>query len=757
MSRRSDYSCGSAEALRSAIDDIADQLAVAVDGRFEFVVKAPLPDVALDKLAMLVNFVVESARRTLIELQERNARLAELDHVKSTLLANVSHELRTPLALILGPTEKWLTAGVVGDEQRRDLEVVMRNARALLKTVNDLLDVSKLEAGRLAPRYARVNLGDIVRGTCSLFEGVARERSVAFSTSAPRELIAEIDPDMIQRVLLNLLSNAFKFGSGGGRITCVVESMDTNAVLRVQDHGPGIPSAMREKVFERFVQVEGEATRRAGGTGLGLAIAKEFVLLHRGTIEATPAPGGGALFVVKLPLKGPPGTEIVDETSARGAAGTPSSLSSASAGVTTIDALQIPSLAAEVAPCSGPERGVVLVVDDDPEMSRFIASVLSDEYRIVNANGGREALAQIARRRPDLVLTDVMMPEMSGDELVREIRKNADLDGIPIVVLTARADDALRVQLLEAGAQDYVMKPFSRVELKARVRNLISSKRAGDLLRKELGNCKGDLEELARKVSLRRHELERSLDETRRARDEVHRLLQLRDEFISVASHELKTPLTPMGIQTQMLMRAMRSGAPGAVNLEKMRTYVEMCSRQIGTLQRLIETLLDLSRIRLGSFSLNIEPGVELVEVTRDVIERHRLQSEAARAPVTLQVDGAPPRGAWDRLRLERVASHLLSNAIRYGGGHPIEIAVSHDAHVARLTVRDYGIGISAEDRVRIFNRFERVGSIKSFGGLGLGLYVTRQIVVAHGGTIGVESQPGAGSTFIVELPLDAT
>jgi signal transduction histidine kinase len=747
-SHKSDYWSASEEALRSAIDDIANQLAVAVDGRFEFTVRAALPDESLDKLAMLINFVVEAARRALGDLQERNARLAELDRLKSALLANVSHELRTPLALILGPTEKWLTSGLVADEQRRDLEVVMRNARGLLKTVNDLLDVSKLEAGRMIPRFARVDLAELVRGTCALFEGLAIERGVEFVTLAPRELPAEVDSDMIQRVLLNLLSNAFKFGQGG-RISCVVEPSGDAAVLCVQDNGPGIPSAMREKIFERFIQVEGEATRKAGGTGLGLAIAKEFVELHHGTIEARDAPGGGALFVVKLPLAAPAGTEVLDETSRA-----LSERVAPSHGVATIDELRPPVLEVEAAQPHGADGAMVLVVEDNPEANRFIASTLADEYRIVRASNGREALETLDIQKPDLVLTDVMMPEMSGDELVREIRKDPALDATPIVVLTAKADDELRVRLLEMGAQDYVMKPFSRAELRARVRNLVSAKRAGDLLRKELDSTKNDLEDLVRDVSLRRHELEKTLDETRRARDEIQRLLHLRDEFISVAGHELKTPLTPMSIQTQMLVRTMRT-SPDVVKTERIRPYLEMCNRQIATMVRLIETLLDVSRLRLGTFALKTEPGVDLGEVAREVFSRLRPQWEAAGTPVALSVDAPAPCGRWDRVRLEQVVSNLLSNAIKFGGGHPIEVAVSRDARRARLVVRDHGMGISADDQERIFNRFERASSIKSFGGLGLGLYITRQIVTAHGGTIHVESQPGAGATFVVELPLE--
>src|SRR5215813_13331021 len=230
-SKQSDYYTRGEMTLRAGIDDIASQLGITVDGNFDFTVRALMADETLDKLAMLINFVIEAARRALTELKDRNARLAELDHVKSIFLANISHELRTPLALILGPTEKWLSSGDLTEEQHRDLDVVMRNARSLLKVVNDLLDVSKLEAGKLSPEYARVDLSKIVRLTCSLFEGIARERNVDYSVEVSPTLMAEVDPEMIQRVLLNLLSNAFKFGAAGGVLSCVLESEGDNAVL----------------------------------------------------------------------------------------------------------------------------------------------------------------------------------------------------------------------------------------------------------------------------------------------------------------------------------------------------------------------------------------------------------------------------------------------------------------------------------------------------------------------------------------------
>src|SRR6516165_10023255 len=304
-STQSSYYTRGEMTLRAGIDDIASQLGITVDGHFDFTVRASVADETLDKLAMLINFVVEAARRALAELKDRNARLAELDHMKSVFLANISHELRTPLALILGPTEKWLSSGDLSEEQHRDFDVVIRNARSLLKTVNDLLDVSKLEAGKLSPEYRRVDLSKIVRLTCSLFEVIARERRVDFTVQVPDALLTEVDPEMIQRVLLNLLSNAFKFGAAGGSIACVLETDAHNALIQVQDKGPGIPIEMRERIFERFIQVEGDVTRKHGGTGLGLAIVKEFVELHHGSIRETTPVGGGALFLVTLPLRAP--------------------------------------------------------------------------------------------------------------------------------------------------------------------------------------------------------------------------------------------------------------------------------------------------------------------------------------------------------------------------------------------------------------------------------------------------------------------
>src|SRR5215813_12628930 len=638
-SQQSNYYTRGELTLRGGIDDIASQLGITVDGNFDFTVRASLADETLDKLTMLINFVIEAARRALSDLKDRNARLAELDHMKSVFLANISHELRTPLALILGPTEKWLSSGDLTEEQHRDLDVVMRNARSLLKTVNDLLDVSKLEAGKLSPEYTRVDLSRTVRLTCSLFEVIARERAVAYTVQVPDVLPAEVDVQMIQRVLLNLLSNAFKFGAVGGRIACMLETAGNNAVLQVQDKGPGIPIEMRERIFEPFIQVEGEVTRRHGGTGLGLAIVKEFVELHHGSIHETTPVGGGALFVVTLPLKAPRDSSI-------GRALREFVPTAASSSV--LQELKVPKSPVEEVPADNVKRGTILVVEDNPEMNQFIVDILRGEYNVISALDGREGLEKTLKHKPDLILSDIMMPEVGGEEMVAEIRRRPELSGIGIILLTAKADDGVRVRLLQAGAQDFVTKPFLREEVKARVQNIMSAKRTRDVLRRELQSSQEDLEELAQEVSLRRHELEKSVEVARASRDEVQRLLQLRDEFISIAGHELKTPLTPLCLQRQMIHKIMQSrGLPESVKEQKLEAYLQMSERQIDALTKLVETLLDVSQIRLGRFSINPETNVDLFNLVQEVVERYRPQWEAAQSLVKVVLLGESPKGEW--------------------------------------------------------------------------------------------------------------
>lgn len=412
-----------------------------------------------------------------LQLKEANQELTrlyektrELDELKSQFFANISHELRTPLTLILGPARKLLTTGGLSAEQRHALEVIERNAGTLLKHVNDLLDLSKMDAGGMEIEYSPADVAQLLRYVISHFESVAGERQIQFTVEAPDELWAEVDAEKLQRILFNLISNAVKFTPTGGRLRLSVQR-DKDAVLfAVQDSGPGVPSEMREIIFERFRQADPHQTRSHGGTGLGLAIVKEFVDLHRGSVAVSDGAEGGARFVVKLPLAAPAGTTVKTGSL---------DLSDSVARSTLAD------LRTHLVPDSHDsalegDRPVVLVVEDNLEMNAFVADVLGQSFRVVKAFDGQRGLEKALSFKPDLIVSDLMMPKLSGDELVRAVRRHPELDDIPILLMTARTDDMLRVRLLEAGAQDSVIKPFAAEELVARATSLIVRKRKAE-------------------------------------------------------------------------------------------------------------------------------------------------------------------------------------------------------------------------------------------------------------------------------------
>ena len=393
----------------------------------------------------------------------------ELDELKTQFFTNVSHELRTPLTLIMSSLTQRLTDAYLPETEWREDEMMLRNARILYRHVSDLLDIAKLESGRMSVEYTPLDIGGLTRVTASYFDSMAKEKDIDYRIHVPASLAAEMDGEKMQRILLNLLSNAFKFTPEGGRIEVRLREEAGQAVLEIQDNGPGVPPNLREAVFERFRQVEGSARHRFGGTGLGLAIVKEFVGLLGGEVSLAEAPGRGALLVVRLPLHAPDG-EIIHSTASR--------LDP------FIDHQALNPLfrpAPEIRPLIRVQAGInaplVLVVEDNPDMHTFIADSLRPYYQVASAFDGREGLNQALALQPDLILCDMMMPLMSGEEMVLELRRQPDMMDMPIVMLTAKSDDDLRIHLLKGAVQDFIIKPFLVAELLARIGGLINERR----------------------------------------------------------------------------------------------------------------------------------------------------------------------------------------------------------------------------------------------------------------------------------------
>ncbi len=680
------------------------------------------------------------------ELELLLGRVRELDEVKSQFFANVSHELRTPLALMLGPTERMLQADSLTTVERRDVEVIRKNAFMLLKHVNDLLDVAKLDAGRMGLDYEETDLAALVRSMAGHFDALAPERNIRFLVRAPTSLPAQADCGKIERVVLNLLSNAFKFTPAGGRITCTVERADgRSAVISVQDSGPGVPADKRAAIFERFRQADGSATRVAGGTGLGLAVTREFVELHGGSISLADAPGGGALFQVSLPLQAPQDAVVRPAEEA----GTAPSQGATVAGMLG----QIADEAYEPDPedaHSASERAgapLVLVVEDNTDLRRFTVDSLRNRFNVIAAVDGVQGLEMARKHRPDVILTDIMMPRMSGDQMVEAIRAEPALADTPILVLSAKADDALRIRLLSRGAQDYVFKPFSPEELTARVANLAEVKRARDVLRAELNSSQRDIGILANDLAARSRTLARALDEAEVARQQAEAAAEVKNRFLGMASHELRSPLQIFELYLDVLQRvpatAEGPAAKAVGNLSK-------ASRRMA---HIVSSILEQSAVESGKITICREP-FDLRALAADVVDDAREQATAKGLTLTIAPGDETPVDT-DRRLMRLVLVNLVENAIKHTNGGAVTVSVFGAATEVRCVVADTGPGIAAADQPVIFEPFEQLGDVrrKHAPGVGLGLSLVKSLLEALGGWVELESGRGRGSRFTAVLP----
>ncbi len=680
-------------------------------------------------------------RRTQLESKNRElevlyARLKAAEALRTQFFSNVSHELRTPLALILGPVERMLTEEGLTQAQRRDLETVARNGRLLLKQVNDLLDASRLEAGRMEVRYSAADLSELVRVTAAFFASAALERQLSCSVEVPERLAAQVDAEKLQRVLINLLSNAFKFVPAGGQVRTTLRQEADQALLTVEDTGPGVKPEQRQLIFERFRQGDGGATRSVGGTGLGLAIVKDFVELHRGTVTVDDAPGGGARFTVRLPLRAPEGVPVHSG---------PGEAESAMATVTvrnTLEELRTPD-AAPVAG-SGAREHVALVVEDNPEMRRFITETLASGFQVQTASNGREGLEKARALQPDVLITDMMMPVMSGDQLVRAVREDRTLEFMPILLLTAKADDDLRVQLLREGAQDYLTKPFLAEELRVRARNLASGKKARELLQREVSSQAGSLVALAEEVTLRKRQLQAALEATRMALQQAEQASMAKSTFLTLVSHELRTPLTALQLQLQSLSRKQGAEAPAG------RAF-----KSFTRLVHIVESILEYTSIESGRLVKRPEP-FDVAALAQEVVEDllPQAQQKLLRLDTASTPEGLPPLLSDSRL-VRLVLINLVMNAVKYTDQGRIEVRVEHGPEGHRLSVKDTGRGIPSEQLARIFEPFEQLEPMrhKHTPGVGLGLTLVKEMVGSLGGRVEVQSVVGEGSTFTVVLP----
>jgi len=400
------------------------------------------------------------------EERHRAEALAELDRAKTVFFSNVSHEFRTPLTLLLGPLEDLLAAPAdLPPEAVLQLDVAHRNALRLLKLVNTLLDFSRIEAGRVQASVEATDLADFTAELASTFRSAVERAGLRFEVHCPPlPQAVHVDRDMWEKVVLNLVSNALKYTFEGTIEVSVAPSADGSAAeLRVRDTGIGIPAEELPRLFDRFHRVRGARGRSHEGTGIGLALVQDLVKLHRGMITVASEPGRGSTFTVRLPF----GTGHLPDS--RAGAGTALASTSTRAEAFVEEALRWSRPADEPAAAGAGVRLRVLFADDNADMREYVRRLLEPMYEVITVGDGEEALNRLRTDRPDLLLTDVMMPRLDGVGLVRSIRADPALRTLPVIMLSARAGEEARVSGLEIGADDYLVKPFAARELLARV------------------------------------------------------------------------------------------------------------------------------------------------------------------------------------------------------------------------------------------------------------------------------------------------
>ncbi len=430
------------------------------------------------------------------EERERAESLAELDRAKTAFFSNVSHEFRTPLTLMLGPVEDMLARSYteLPPASKSQLEVINRNGLRLLRLVNTLLDFSRIEAGRVRAVYQPTDLTAFTADLASVFRSACERAGLRLVVDCPK--LAEpvfVDRDMWEKIVLNLLSNAFKFTFEGEIAVTLRQTGEPGASatggpaveLRVKDTGTGIPAEEMPRLFERFHRVENARGRTHEGSGIGLALVQELVKLHGGSVTAESVVGQGTTFTVRVPLGSAhlPREQIGEgRTLASTATGAAPFVEEAlrwlpdegrdedggrSELPTYPESLSVPYRRPEHD--ADDDRPRVLMADDNADMRQYVVRLLAEHYRVEEVPDGEAALASIRKHPPDLILTDVMMPRLDGLGLLREVRADPSTRGVPLILLSARAGEESRVEGMEAGADDYMVKPFGARELLARV------------------------------------------------------------------------------------------------------------------------------------------------------------------------------------------------------------------------------------------------------------------------------------------------
>lgn len=689
------------------------------------------------------------------ELEASNLKLVEMDKAKTNFFANISHELRTPLTLLIGPLDRMRRPDEAFSEEEREelLDIMQQNAMRLMRLINDLLNLVRLDAGSLKLRPTSVELVPYLEGVCRSFFPMAQERKLEFvwEIDAAGEDLVHLDRDKVEKILLNLLFNAIKFTLPGGKIVLRACRDVDQLRIEVADTGQGIAPEELASIFDRFWQSETSSNRRYQGVGIGLALVRDLAQLHGGDVSAESTLGEGTSMHVSLDVTVPVEPMVLETPDGKGIVDTKwleqlyrrADFFPSHSEVKAVDPLeQAEQLAgvgsdgsseSEEASVEEEERDLpgILVADDEPEMMRFLRSQLRGRYRVDEAKDGAEALEIATKRRHHLILLDFMMPRVDGIEATRRLREMPSHRGVPIVILTARADEESKFQALDAGATDFLTKPFSSTELLARCRNLAS------------------VYEMQQQIEDRTVRLEKALELIKQT--ETQMVTQAKMASLGQLSagllHEVNNPLNFATTSIHLIKKRLsRSPHPEPELLEKPLGDLHDGIRRVS---EIVSSLREFTHPDTTRFE-----RVDLGEALTNAIRFVQIPAAEIKLEQELQ-EGAVVRG--NQNQLVHLFINLLQNSVdslREKGGvaSRMKIVCRVDSERVHLSFEDNGIGIAKEELTRIFDAFfttKKVGQ-----GVGLGLSICHRIVQQHKGTVSVESEAGEWCRFAMTFPV---
>jgi signal transduction histidine kinase len=682
-----------------------------------------------------------SLKRSLLQLRE-------YDRLKTEFFSNLSHELRTPLTMILAPVERILErhGNALPEQVGSMLSTVRINGQRLLELINRLLDFSKLEAGHMKLRPGRLDINALVRELVVAATPLAEQRNVRLEVDCDPSLTPfGADVEKIDTVISNLFSNALKFTPAGGTVRLETFHAADRVWVSVTDSGIGIDDDQHARIFERFVQVDGSSSREFAGTGLGLSLAKELVEMHGGEIHVRSELGRGSRFWFDLPLAALPAAQA-DGTVAGRTSDTPRQRKAGR--FADLEVCAAPAEAASRPMHAGRSSAVVLIVDDSPEMRGLMGQIIGEKYDVLFACDGAEGIEIALSEHPDLIVSDVMMPHVDGQEFCRRIKADPATAHVPFIMVTAKAGLDMKIEGLDCGADDYLAKPFDQKELLARVHSLL-----------KLRGLHGDLEKRNRELEAAYEQLS-SLQGQLIQSEKMSSLGQL----VAGLAHEINNAINGVynGIQP-LLTSARKLESSVTPLLDATRPAADMPRREeiaklfnrIFSLAGVIENGATRTTRIIGDLKTFSHPDNEKYaefDLHRALDMCLNLLSNQIKHRVSVRRDyGNVGRVFGPGGQLNQVFMNLLANAQQaIPGEGEIIVSTRQDEQWITVSIRDSGTGIPDEIKNKIFDPFF---TTKEPGvGTGLGLSLSYGIVSRLGGSIECQSEVGQGAEFIVKF-----